>query len=66
MSESFLGMDMEVRGCQNDEPLEDCTTREYVDTILQKCGCLPLMLSEKVSQRKVQKKGMVKKSVDPF
>ena len=44
VTESYLGLDEESRGCQNTEPLHNCTTRQYKDTILQQCGCLPLSI----------------------
>ena len=44
VTESFLGLDMEDRGCQNDEPVQNCTTKQYIDTVLDKCKCLPLNL----------------------
>ena len=48
-TDSFHGLDEHVRGCQNDESFV-CTTRQYVDTFLGQCGCLPLSmrLSDKV------------------
>ena len=45
VTESLLGMDMEHRGCQNEEPLEECTTRHYIETLLHKCGCRPLSIT---------------------
>ena len=42
VTESYLGLDQEERGCQNEETLDNCTSRQYYDTILEKCGCLPL------------------------
>ena len=41
VTDSFLGLDQEDRGCQL-EPLLDCTTRQYQDALLSQCGCLPL------------------------
>ena len=41
ITESYLGLDQDVRGCQNEESLNDCRTRSYKDTLLKKCGCLP-------------------------
>ena len=41
VTESFLGLDQDVRECQNKEPTENCTTRRYHDTMLRECGCLP-------------------------
>ena len=42
VTESYLGLDKEKRGCQNLEPIDNCTTRQYQDTIIGECGCLPL------------------------
>ena len=49
-TESFLGMDKEVRGCQNDEAYEDCTTKLFRKTMIAECNCLPynIGLNEKV------------------
>ena len=48
VTDSFLGLDADTKGCQNEEPLHNCTTRHYIDSILNECGCLPLyMASEK-------------------
>ena len=40
--ESYLALDKDIRGCQNEEPFDNCTTRQFIDTFLDKCGCLPL------------------------
>ena len=45
VTDSYLGLDMKHRGCQNEEPLDNCTTRHYIDTLLQQCGCLPLRIA---------------------
>ena len=42
VTESYLGFDQEDRGCQNDEPMYNCTTRHYLETLLKECECLPL------------------------
>ena len=42
VSESYLGLDQDVRKCQNKEPYNNCTTRQYHNTILGECGWLPL------------------------
>ena len=42
VTNSYLGLDKDIRGCQHDEPYVNCTTRENIDTILEECGCLPL------------------------
>ena len=50
VTESFLGFGQTVRGCQNEEHYDECTTRHYIKHMREKCGCLPLSsaLSEKV------------------
>ena len=48
VTESYLGLDQDVRKCQNDEPLNNCTTRQYLDTFLGKCGCLPFNIRNEV------------------
>ena len=42
---SFLGLDEDTKGCQNEETLHNCTTRLYIDSILKECGCLPLNIA---------------------
>ena len=46
VTDSFLGLDIEDKGCQNEEPIENCTTRQYIETLLHQCSCLPLKLTE--------------------
>ena len=41
-TDSYLGLDQEVKQCQEEEPFHNCTTRHYIDTILKHCKCLPL------------------------
>ena len=43
VTKSFLGMD---RDCKNeDEPVYNCTTKNYIDACIKECGCLPLSIS---------------------
>ena len=42
VTDSYLGLDQEERGCQNEEAIDNCTSRQYHNTILGKCRCLPL------------------------
>ena len=42
VTESYLGLDEDVRQCQHEEPLNNCTTRQYLNTLLGECGCLPI------------------------
>ena len=50
VTDSFLGLNAESRGCQNKEPFENCTTRNYEKTLLEQCKCLPfnMVLSSRV------------------
>ena len=44
VTNSYLGLKQDVRKCQNDEAFDKCTSRQYLDTILAECGCLPLKM----------------------
>ena len=50
VTESYLGLDQDVTGCQNQESIDSCKTRRYLDTLLGNCGCLPFSIrsSQKV------------------
>ena len=45
-------MDKKKRQCQ-EESYDDCTTKIYLDTVKEKCKCLPFQLSlnDKVSSK---------------
>ena len=49
VTDSFLSLDKDIRGCQ-EESYDECTTRKYMNTLMNKCQCLPfhLRLSNKV------------------
>ena len=50
VTDSYLGLDQDVRGCQNEESLNNCKTKHYLKTLLEECDCLPFNIrqSEKV------------------
>ena len=50
VTDSFMGLDADVRECQNEEHYDDCTTRNYIDDMRQKCGCLPLSIRTSLFQ----------------
>ena len=54
-TESFLGLDQEVRGCQNEESLHKCSTRKHIKNLIEQCGCLPfnMRLSVEVGINKI-------------
>ena len=45
VTESYLGLDMDIKECQNYEAPEECRTQHYIDSLLEKCGCLPLNMA---------------------
>ena len=46
VTDSYLGLNQGVRECQDKEPLYNCTTRIFIDTISDNCGCLPFSIRE--------------------
>ena len=51
VTESYLELDQDVRGCQTETTIQNCTTRQYIGALLERCGCLPfsIRLTGKVS-----------------
>ena len=47
-------MDEDIRGCQNQLSMENCTTKQYLETLQTQCGCIPfnIKILKKVSQSK--------------
>ena len=44
VTEEFLNLDESVRECQNKESEEECLTKNYVDSLLDQCKCLPFKI----------------------
>ena len=44
ITDSFMGLSLNDRKCQNEENFVDCTTRHGLGNILLNCGCLPLSI----------------------
>ena len=44
MTESCHGLGRHVTECQNEEDIEDCTTRQYIDSYIRQCGCIPISI----------------------
>ena len=42
VTESFRGLPQESKQCQEGESFFNCTTRQYIEKVLEKCGCFPL------------------------
>ena len=47
VQESFLTLDKDVRGCQDDETFSACTTRNYLKDLTNTCRCSPIHLNLK-------------------
>ena len=47
---SFLGMEQEVRRCQEEEATETCHTRYYLHKLLHTCRCIPFSLRKVFTQ----------------
>ena len=50
VTDSFLSMDQEDRKCQSNEPLLNCTAKNYMKELIKQCRCLPfnIRLSDQV------------------
>ena len=46
VTNDYLGLDEDVRKCQNIEPFENCTTRQYLDYVQKQCKCVPYALRD--------------------
>ena len=44
VKDAYLSLDKNIKNCQNEEPILNCTTRitrKYISSTLEYCGCLP-------------------------
>ena len=44
VTEDFLSLDESVIGCQNEESIDECKYREYIDALMSQCKCLPFSI----------------------
>ena len=63
ITDSYLGLDQDVRKCQNVEPYQNCTSRHYFDSFLGQCGCLPFYMKSP-SNKKVHKRVLYVRSTE--
>ena len=59
VTDSYLGMDQDIRHCQTEESLFSCTTRHYIDTLLGQCGCLPFDIRNSQVVKKCRGKKLI-------
>jgi hypothetical protein len=43
-TEAFLALDNDIKVCQNEETLADCSTKKLIKTSLDLCKCVPYKL----------------------
>ena len=55
MTDDYLGLDLQTRGCQNDNTYEDCVTEEYLDLLKEECNCLPFNLQNFSTEDEITK-----------
>ena len=53
ITNSFLTLKDSVRKCQNTETYSDCITNKFLQTLKDKCNCLPLKLAISTEDREV-------------
>ena len=41
VTDAYLGLGLDVRGCQTKESLNTCRTKHYMKSLLRQCKCLP-------------------------
>ena len=51
-TDSFLAMDQDVKGCQNVEALDGCSTKYYRETVVQQCKCIPFNIRKADEKKK--------------
>ena len=44
VTNSFMGLPLDDRKCQNEENFLDCSTRNHLENVLENCGCLPMSI----------------------
>ena len=60
MTEMYLGLDENIRKCQNKEPYQNCTTRHYIESVTKECNCVPYRLVNFIYSNKVRMKTHIK------
>ena len=44
VTDDFVTLDKTIIKCQNEELLQDCKTRKYINTMVEQCKCLPFSI----------------------
>ena len=54
VTDDYLGLDLQTRGCQNETMYEDCVTELYLDLLKEECKCLPFNLQNFSKQNEIE------------
>ena len=55
VTDDYLSLDLQTRGCQNDSTYEDCVTEVYLDLLKEECDCLPFHLQNFSTEDEITK-----------
>ena len=55
VTDDYLGLDLQTRGCQNETMYEDCVTELYLDLLKEECKCLPFNLQNFSKREEIKK-----------
>ena len=55
VTDSFMGLPLEVIDCQNKEDIVDCKTRHHLKNVFNNCGCLPMTIGSFINNVKAVK-----------
>ena len=50
VTDEYLGLNSQTKGCQNETTYEDCVTELYLDLLKDECKCLPFNLQNFTKQ----------------
>ena len=46
VTNSFLGLDRDVKNCQNEEAFEHCSSQTFLQEVSSRCHCIPYSLKD--------------------
>lgn len=52
VTDSYMGLPLEDRDCQDEEDIVDCKTRHHQENVLDNCGCLPISIGSAIKNVK--------------
>ena len=44
VTKGFLGLDDKIKQCQTEETYRECRSKQYIETGVEKCKCIPFAL----------------------